>query len=60
MNPDKRLPIDGPKGTTRDYLRGHEFAFEFSDGDRDAVKQLMELHGMPFEVAFDTVKRSKR
>lgn len=46
-------------GKNEAYLRGHEFAFEWSPEDKAAVAKLME-YGMTFEEAFDYQKQVRR
>lgn len=46
------LSVDGPKGNSKAYQRGHTFNFEFTQEQRDVVNKLME-YGMSFDEAFD-------
>lgn len=51
------LKIETGLGKSAAYRRGHIFAFEFTQEQKDRVEELM-IGGMTFEDAFDKVRYS--
>lgn len=49
------LKLESGLGNNPSYQRGHEFAFGFTQAQKDAVNELL-ISGMSFEEAFDKVK----
>lgn len=49
------LTLETGQGKSSAYRRGHEYAFDFTDVQKEAVTLLMK-DGMTFDEAFDAVK----
>lgn len=55
MERDGYWYVDGPKGVTDKYRKGHEYAFKWNQAQRDRVQVLM-AGGLSFDSAFDIVE----
>lgn len=49
------LNTDGPKGNSKNYDKGYEFAFKWSDERKLRLLSVMEDMGCSFEKAYDLV-----
>ncbi len=49
------LKLETGLGKNQAYARGHTFAFEWTQEQRDEVNKIMDAEGIPFEEAFDRV-----
>ncbi len=52
------LKLETGLGKNEAYHRGHEFAFGFTQAQKDEVNKMM-AEGMSFEEAFDVVARRR-